>query len=132
ATELRMRVYETAERLGGTLEYAADEIRAKSLDPAVRRRAVLWKADGIPALYAAAFRPDPLAGGLDLWLLIVQMELYFTDGPGRNAFGAEQPIALGAARQVRGTWEQSATLAAGSPERFSRRRADVEKFARAH
>ena len=132
ATELRMRVYETAERLGGTLEYAADEIRAKSSDPAVRRRAVLWKADGIPALYAAAFRPDPLAGGLDLWLLLVQMELYFTEGPGKNAFGAEQPIAVAAARQMRETGEQSAALVSGNPERFARRRADVEKFARAH
>jgi len=132
ATQLRMRVYETAERLGGTLEYAADEIRAKSSDPAVRRRAVLWKADGIPALYEAAFRPDPLAGGLDLWLLLVQMDLYFTEGPGKNAFGAEQPIAVAAARQMREAGEQSAALVASSPERFARRRADVEKFARAH
>ena len=52
---------------------------------------VLWKADGIPALYAAAFRPDPLAGGLDLWLLIVQMELYFTEGPAGTPSGRSSP-----------------------------------------
>ena len=57
--ELRIRVYETAERIGGTLENAADEIQSKSPDPAIRRRAILWKADGIPALYAAAFARPP-------------------------------------------------------------------------
>src|SRR5262249_15319074 len=47
AAELRTRIYELAERLGGTVEVAADQIRAKSTDPVVRRRALLWKADGI-------------------------------------------------------------------------------------
>ncbi len=132
AAELRMRVYETADRLGGTLENAADEIQSKSSDAAVRRRAILWKADGIPALYAAAFRPDPLAGGFDLWVLLVQMDLYFTDGPGRAAFGAEQPIALAAVRQMKATVEQTATLVSASPEQLARRHAEVEDFARAH
>ena len=132
AAELRMRVYETADRLGGTLENAADEIQSKSSDAAVRRRAILWKADGIPALYAAAFRPDPLAGGFDLWVLLVQMDLYFTDGAGRAAFGAEQPLALAAVQQMKASAEQTAALVSASPEQLARRRAEVEEFARAH
>ncbi len=132
ATALRMRVYETAGRLGGALESAADEIRSKSSDPAVRRRALLWKADGIPTIYAAAFQPDPLAGGLDLWVLIVQMDLYFTDGAGKAAFGAQQPIAVAAVRQMRASGEEAAALVSASPEQFARRRANVEEFARAH
>jgi hypothetical protein len=132
ATELRMRVDEAADRLGGTLENAADQIRSKSSDPAVRRRALLWKADGIPALYAAAFRPDPLAGGFDLWVLIVQMELYFTEGAGKSAFGGEQPIAVAAIRKMRGLVEETAALISVTPEQLARRRADVEAFARAH
>ena len=132
ATELRMRVDEAADRLGGMLEYAADQIRSKSSDPAVRRRALLWKADGVPALYAAAFRPDPLAGGFDLWVLLVQMELYFTEGAGKTAFGAEQPIAVAAVREMRASGEQTAALISGTPEQLARHRADVEAFARAH
>ena len=132
ATELRMRVYEMADRLGGTLESAADEIQSKSSDAAVRRRAILWKADGIPALYAAAFRPDPLAGGFDLWVLLVQMDLYFTEGAGRAAFGAQQPLALAAVRQMKASAEETAALVSASPEQLARRRAEVEEFARAH
>ena len=67
ATELRLRLYELPGQLGAVIETTADRIRAESTDPGVRHRALLWKADGIPALYAAALRPDPLAGALDLW-----------------------------------------------------------------
>ncbi len=132
ADELRIRVYEAADRFGGTLENAADAIRSNSSDAAVRRRALLWKADGIPALYAAAFRPDPLAGGLDLLVLLAQMELDFTEGAGKTAFGAEQPIAVAAIRQMRAAGEQIAALVAPSPEQLLRRREQVETFARAH
>ena len=132
ATELRMRVDEAADRLGGMLENAADQIRSKSSDPAVRRRALVWKADGIPALYAAAFRPDPLAGGFDLWVLIVQMDLHLTEGAGKAAFGNEQAIAVAAVGKMRVFVEQTAVLISGTPEQMARRRADVEAFARAH
>jgi hypothetical protein len=132
AAELRIRLYETADRFGGTLENAADEIRSRSSDPAVRRRAALWKADGILALYAAAFRPDPLAGGLDLWVLVVQMNLYFNEGAGKGAFGAEQSIAIAAIKQMRTSVEQTAALVSLGPEQLARTRAEVEEFARAH
>ena len=73
ATELRLRLYELPQQLGGIVEVAADRIRSGSSDPAIRRRALLWEADGIPALYAAALRPDPLVGGLDLAVFVYQM-----------------------------------------------------------
>ena len=62
--ELRLWVYEMPPQLAGMVETAADQIRAESSDYAVERRALLWKADGIPTLYTAALRPDPLAGAL--------------------------------------------------------------------
>src|SRR5215813_7512341 len=54
ASELRLRLYELPAQLGGTVEAAADRIRAETSDPAARRRALMWKADGIPTIYAAA------------------------------------------------------------------------------
>ena len=132
AAELRTRVYEAAERLGGTLEIAADEIRSKSSDPAVRRRALLWKADGILALYAAAFRPDPFVGALDLWVLVEQMHLYLADGDGKTFFGAEQPTAQAAARQMLALCDEVGTSVASSPESLDRWRSEVQKFARDH
>jgi hypothetical protein len=132
ATELRQRLYEVPGRLGGILETAADEIRAASIDPAVRRRALLWKADAVPALYTAALRPDPMAGALDLWLLVEQMRRYFAEGPGREAFGAQQPLASAAMAQIVAVTEATALSLAASPEAFARRKASVERFAAAH
>jgi hypothetical protein len=132
AAELRTRVYEAAERLGGILEVAADEVRSKSSDPTVRRRALRWKADGILALYAAAFRPDPFMGALDLWVLVEQMDFFFADGDGESFFGAEQPIARAAIQQMLALCDEVATAVAGSPASLDRWRTEVQEFARAH
>ncbi len=132
ASELRLRLYEIPQRLGGIVETAADRIRSDSSDPAVRRHALLWEADGIPALYTAALRPDPLAGALDLWVLLYQMNAYFENGPGRQAFGPQQSIAAAALKQMLALFEETATAPQADNEVFLRRRAEVEQFARAH
>jgi hypothetical protein len=132
AAELRARVYETAERLGGFVEAAADDIRSKSSDPAARRNALLWKADGILALYAAAFRPDPFVGALDLWTLVAQMDLYFSEGAGKAAFGAEQSIAQAALGRMSALCEEAGAAIAANPEMLEHWRVEIQKFARAH
>jgi hypothetical protein len=132
AAELRARVYETAERLGGFVEAAADDIRSKSSDPAAWRNALLWKADGILALYAAAFRPDPFVGALDLWTLVAQMDLYFSEGAGKAAFGAEQSIAQAALGRMSALCEEAGAAIAANPEMLEHWRVEIQKFARAH
>lgn len=116
ATELRLRLYELPGRLGAIVETAADRIRAASSDPSVRHRALLWKADGIPAHYTAALRPDPLAGALDLWVFLYQSQLYFESGAGKDAFGAEQPVALAAVKEMLALAEQPAESLYADPE----------------
>jgi hypothetical protein len=132
ATELRLRLYELPQRLGGIVETAADRIRSESRQPAVRRQALIWKADGIPAIYTAALRPDPLAGALDLWVLLYQMESYFESGPGRDAFGARQEVAVAAMKQTVSLAEETATSLYTDRDAFDRRRTEVREFARAH
>jgi hypothetical protein len=132
AMELRLRLYELPGQLGAIIETAVDRIRAESSDPAVRRRALLWKADGIPALYVAALRPDPLAGALDLWLLVEQMNLYLRDGVGKNAFGAQQPLAIAAVARMLEIVEEAAVSVTPDPEVLERRRARIQQFARSH
>ena len=132
ATELRLRLYELPGQLGAMVETTADRIRVESSDPAVRRRALLWKADGTPALYTAALRPDPLAGALDLWLLVEQMHLYFREGVGKNAFGAQQPLATTTVTRMLAITRETVAALVGGPEALERGAARVQQFARSH
>jgi hypothetical protein len=132
AQELRLRLYELPAQLGGIVETAADRIRAESSDPGVRRRALVWKTDGLPTIYAAALRPDPLAGALDLWVLVFQFDDYLRLGAGKDAFGAQQPIAVAATDSMLALVDQTAISLFADHEAYVRRRAQVQDFARAH
>jgi hypothetical protein len=107
-------------------------IRAESSDYAVGRRALLWKADGIPTIYTAALRPDPLAGALDLWVLLYQMQDYFQDGAGKDAFGPQQPIAVETLRSMLALVNGVAETLYKDPDAYGKRKTQVQEFARAH
>lgn len=130
--ELRLRLYELPARLSAVIEDAAERIRDGSSDPVTRRRALVWMTDGIPALYTASLRPDPLAGALDLWVLLEQTDFYFDGGAGKDAFGAEQPIAVGASKRMIELYEQTAEPLFTDNAVFQRRKSEVQAFARAH
>jgi len=127
-----MWVYEMPPQLAGMVETAADQIRAESSDYAVGRRALLWKADGIPTIYTAALRPDPLAGALDLWVLLYQMQDYFQDGAGKDAFGPQQPIAVETVRNMLDLVHGVAEKLYTDPDAYGKRKRQVQEFARAH
>ena len=55
AMVLRARVDDLANRLAGRIAETADQIRMATKDPTVRRNAIMFKSDSIPALYTAAF-----------------------------------------------------------------------------
>jgi hypothetical protein len=132
SSQLRLRLYELPPQLDGVVETSADRIRAESSDPAVRRRALLWKADGIPAIYSAALRPDPLAGALDLWALLFQMQDYYTTGAGKDAFGAQQAIAREAVQKMLALSDAVGQSLSVDRESYARQQAQVEKFAHTH
>ena len=132
SSQLRLRLYELPPQLDGVVETAADRIRAESSDPAVRRRALLWKADGIPAIYSAALRPDPLAGALDLWALLYQMQDYYTTGAGKDAFGAQQAIAREAVQRMLALTDAVGQSMSVDREGYAKQQAQVQKFAHAH
>ena len=48
ANELQLRDFEMGRSLSARIVEAADQIRAQSPDPAVRRNAMLWKISAIP------------------------------------------------------------------------------------
>ena len=65
AAELRAVVNALADRFADQIEETADRIGAATQDPAIRRRALVFEIDAVPAVYTAAYRADPLAGVVD-------------------------------------------------------------------
>ena len=71
----------------GEIEHSADEIAAGTSDISVKRAAIRWKIEGVPALRTALFQPNPFTSVLDTWVLMYQMANYFESGPGRTDLG---------------------------------------------
>jgi len=92
--ELRLKTYELESYFAAVVQTAADEILAAETEPAIRRAALRWKLNAIPAMQAAVFQLDPLGALADAWGLCRQMEEFFTNGAGRELFGDSQSIAI--------------------------------------
>lgn len=128
AAELRAMVNALADRFADQIEETADRIGTSTPDPAVRRRALAFKIDAVPAVYTAAYRAEPLTALVDVWALAFQAEQYLTDGPGRESFGADQGIARDRARELVAGADVVGRRAA-RPGEFDRVRADILAWA---
>ncbi len=98
--ELRLRMYDLQTRMAVDIERAADQIILETDDPQVRHNALLWKANGIPALHLSVFQPDPMGSLLDVSIFSNQMRDFFDHGAGRDLFGDQQPIAVDACGKI--------------------------------
>jgi hypothetical protein len=117
--------------MSGQLEQAADQIMAATTDDAVRRAALRWKIEGVPALRKALFEPDPLSAVMDTWVLLNQMADYFEHGPGNGALGESAVTAVAACRRM----EEDFTTIVGSMAvsgDVSRARAYARRWAAEH
>ena len=132
AADLRARVNDLADRLAGALERTADRISAEARDPEVRRRALAFKADAIPAVYTAAYRADPLVAAVDTWGLAFQVREYLENGAGRDAFGAQHPLARAEARDLLAAADASVRGMAASQKVFDAARVKVQSWTAKH
>jgi hypothetical protein len=98
--QIRLRLRSMVGPACSEIEQAADQIIAGSTSPSVQRAALLWKIEGVPALRAALFQPDPQTALFDSWVLSYQMADYFETGPGKAALGDSSPIAVAACRRL--------------------------------
>jgi hypothetical protein len=80
AAQLRVEVRSLADRFSGLMEGAGNAVLADTHDPEMKRHALLWLTNGIPAMQQALFEPDPLAALVEAQFLIAQMRRYF-EGP---------------------------------------------------
>ncbi len=129
--QVRLRMRALVDPMCGELEQAADRIIAGTTDPGVRRAALLWKIEGVPALREALFQPGPFAAVMDPWVLCHQMADYFERGPGRAAFGESSSQAVSTCL---GMEEQVARVAASMTISgdVSKARAFAKKWAAEH
>jgi hypothetical protein len=109
AQHMRIRIHALVDPLCGVIEMAADSIAERSSSPEVRREALRWKIDAVPAMREALFRPDPLAAILDAWALSAQMVDYFESGAGKRALGDWSSVAVLASRRLRSEIEAVAS-----------------------
>ncbi len=98
--EARLIVEDFGRRFVATMETAADSIYELSDDSEVKRRALNWKIYGIPLAQEATLLQDPVIAMLDLWTFAVQMRNYLEEGPGIDAFGPHQEIAVNTVRDL--------------------------------
>jgi hypothetical protein len=92
--QMRLRMRAQVQPLSGVIVAAADQIMAGTTNRAVRRQALLWKIDAVPALREALFLPNPMAAVFDAWVMAFQMTDYFEKGPGKEGLGDAHVIAL--------------------------------------
>jgi hypothetical protein len=101
AETMRIRTRALGGPFTGLIEESGNEILRGTDDIVVKTHALTWKADGLPAIRAALFRPDPLTALLDTWALTEQLIDYFESGPGRRRLGDWADVTLDAAREMR-------------------------------
>jgi len=99
-TELQLANFERGRHFASVIEATADSITMASTDPAIHRRALIWKTTAIPLAHEAALQRDPLLSAIDLWGYAIQQRNYFESGEGAGAFGPQQPMVLSASRRL--------------------------------
>ncbi len=129
--DLRSDLAQYAEQFQGAITVASDSITSQTQDPAIRRRALLWKIRLIPLVSTAAYVPDPEHAYAALLTLAVSQDDFLTTGAGANAFGALQDIAT----ETSGLLVQSIVEVGRnflSDAELARARADVSSLVKEH
>ena len=128
---IRVRLRSEAIPFTGLMAQAADVVIAESSDPAVRRRALVWKINVVPAMYRTLFNQRPLVAVIDTWALLVQAEQYLESPEGKAAFGPGAEGVLATTRELEGRLQEIVQWAV--PERkLPAIRARVVEWAEKH
>jgi hypothetical protein len=114
--EYKVRLNEFGHRFSGIVELTADEIISKTSDNEIKKQALLWKIYAIPAMIRSLSINDPIAAGIDAWILSVQMLQYFEEGYGKDFFGEYQDLAINASKLIVSDIEQLARELRGNDD----------------
>ncbi len=114
-----------------TIKTVSDRIDQEAQDPDLRRRLMLWRIDTFRFARQTLDTVDARAGLIDVWASSQQFLDYVQTDGAKERFGAQQPIALEAARAIESLIEHLADDFF-APEALEEVRAGVEEFAREH
>lgn len=103
----RLITRDYADRFAGLIEVTADRIASQTDDREIRKSLLNWKLGGIPAVFSASFRPDPVVSYLDVFALSLFMAEFFETGLGAEALG---PFSHEAAAMCRSMWEEGLVI----------------------
>lgn len=131
ANQIRLRMRSLVEPFAGEIEQTADTITAGTTDRSVKRAAIQWKIEGVPAVRGTLFQPDPFIAVFDTWVLTNQMANYFESGPGRRALGSAAPLAVETSRRMEAELTEVATTFTISKD-VTRVRATAKQWAIDH
>lgn len=92
--QARLRLRSLVDPMCGEIEATADRIIGQSDSSAMRRTALEWKSQAVPAMREALFQPRPVVALFDSWGLSFQMIDYFSSGAGSRSFGIHRKLAL--------------------------------------
>jgi len=132
ALQVRATQNMLALQLPGIFETAADAMAAQTTDRTLRRRALMWKMEVVPALYQALFNPDPLAAALDTLALCIQLDEYYALPENQQPFAPLQSLVVGATQQARRQAEAEMRMVAGSPAGFAKAISVMSTWTHAH
>lgn len=129
--ELRLQARTLAPTMLHLVESSADNAAAMTRNPDERLLLLRFKAEAVPAMYAALFNSDPLAGLADAWSLIAQMRGYFEGGAGAVLPPGPRGVLLGGCAVMEGEMMRLDRLIRprSNPEKA---RAHFRKWAAAH
>jgi hypothetical protein len=125
---LRSRMRSQAGIFANAIEETADVLMQTTEDEDVYNSALLWKSRAIPAVFQAAFRPDPLMALLDTWAFSIQMRHLAARDEMAERFGDLHPMLMEAALELEAGME-SVALTASVENDVSLAREKLEKWA---
>jgi hypothetical protein len=129
--QIRVRMRALVQPMSSVIVASADQILADTSDPAIRRAALLWKIEAVPALREALFQASPMMGIADAWVLTFQMTDYFEKGPGAKALGETHAIAVTTSQHLEAEMARVAATLTKSGD-VSRVRDYARKWAAVH
>jgi hypothetical protein len=95
----------------------------------MKKRAVQWKISTLHAFWDIMNLDNPSLATLDIWCTTLQWADFFATGAGKDHFGAQQPVAVAASRQIAEAFDD-AVRTATPRDAYVQAKAAVEAFAK--
>lgn len=130
-SQIRLRTRSLVDPMSGQLEQGADRVLATHPDRSIQRAALEWKAQGVPALREALYQPNALTAVFDTWVLLFQMQDFYTTGDGARRMGAAAPVAAETCREMEADYHRVIADMTKTGQ-LPKARPEVRQWAREH